>query len=68
MVISCGQHWHGGQGMARYLQVSGFTTVHVDMQVGTVRNKFRATKKDHYFKASGRSNTLFLIKMVSLEG
>lgn len=63
----CEQYWQGGQGMARYLQVSGFTqNVHVDMQVGTVGNKFKATKKNHYFKVSGQSNTLFLIKMVCL--
>lgn len=41
-------------------------SVYVDMQVGTARNKFRATKKNHYFKVSGQRNTSFLIKTVCL--
>lgn len=50
--------------MGRYLQVSGSlrVPVHVDMQVHTIRNKFSHKERDHYFKVSGQSKTLFLMK------
>lgn len=55
--------------MGRCLQVSDSlrVPVHVDMQVGTVRNKLSHKERDHYFKDSGQSKTLFLMKRVCLE-